>query len=221
MSGQEDTLGLDSFFVITTGFDLSPLLPGQVKPYFGLGVNTAFEDIAALEQSLVLKGSRQDALAHYSHLRGKEAMVIVQMSESFDRPGLAGFLSFVLPLILDSIFNSAMPWLFKPNILTMLQLPDMTPSQVMRRKRLDRVMQVALIGAALWLASFPLVALAKGLLLLGSMAKALVVQGAYATAAALPGAQAAAALGEKLTWALFFVVRYLDAVLTGRPIRLT
>ena len=57
-------------------------------------------------------------------------------------------MTFVLPLILDGIFHGAMPKLFAPNTLQMLQRVDVSFEQIRWRKRLDRAVQVALLGAA-------------------------------------------------------------------------
>mmetsp|Transcript_4145 Transcript_4145/g.13102 ORF Transcript_4145/g.13102 Transcript_4145/m.13102 type:complete len:103 (+) Transcript_4145:1696-2004(+) len=67
------------------------------------------------------------------------------MSRSFD----GGFMTFVLPLIVDGIFHKAMPWLFAPNSIQLLQTEEFSFSQVMWRKRRDRVLQAAAIGGLL------------------------------------------------------------------------
>jgi len=80
-----------------------------VKPFFGLGVNSAFEDILALESAL---NSTQDnveqALQLYSKSRAAQAKALVKISRQLD----GGTLSFLVPLILDSIFNKIAPWIF-------------------------------------------------------------------------------------------------------------
>ena len=119
-----------------------------VKPYFGLGVNSAFEDVTALSRALDEARTPARALEAYSRKRAPEAKALVQLSRSFDRSGFAAFLTFVLPLILDGIFHGAMPKLFAPNTLQMLQRVDVSFEQIRWRKRLDRAVQVALLGAA-------------------------------------------------------------------------
>eukprot|EP00854_Cymbomonas_tetramitiformis_P009139 gene9139-10832_t len=95
-----------------------------VKPYFGLGVNSAFEDIITLHHSLDHGAQGGDSLQHfalgaeeYSKRRGKEAKALVEMSRQFD----GDFLEFVLPLILDGIFSKIAPSIFAPNAIRMLQ----------------------------------------------------------------------------------------------------
>jgi len=46
----------------------------------------------------------------------------VRISRGFDRPGFFGFLTFVLPLILDGIFHKAFPKVFGPNTIASLQV---------------------------------------------------------------------------------------------------
>jgi hypothetical protein len=45
------------------------------------------------------------AVARFSRQRAGEAKALVQISREFDRPGALGFLTFILPLILDGIFR--------------------------------------------------------------------------------------------------------------------
>ena len=120
----------------------------QVKPYFGLGVNAAFEDVAALDRCLDDAPSMGAALAAFSRQRAPEARVLTQISRSFDRGGMLALFTFILPLILDGIFHGALPRLFAPNTLAMLQRPELTFSAIRRRKRTDRALQLALIGTA-------------------------------------------------------------------------
>ena len=55
-----------------------------------------------------------------------------------------GFLTFVLPLIVDNLLHKKLPWLFSPNMLASLQNEKVTFTWVRWRKRLDRAMQLAL-----------------------------------------------------------------------------
>ena len=59
-----------------------------------------------------------------------EAKALVQLSRSFDRGGGLGFVTFILPLILDGIFHGALPKLFAPNSLALLQNPDLKFEQI-------------------------------------------------------------------------------------------
>ena len=117
-----------------------------VKPYFGLGVNTAFEDVYALDESLdKYHDNVAKSIAHFSSKRGKEAKAMVQISRRLD----GGFLTFVLPLIVDNILHKAAPHIFSPNTLTSLQNEKKTFTQVRVRKRIDRLLQSILTVSAI------------------------------------------------------------------------
>jgi NADH dehydrogenase FAD-containing subunit len=73
-------------------------------------------------------------------------MKLVTISRELDRPGKLGAITFIIPIILDAIFSKIAPKVFAPNIITMLQKDDMTFQQVARRKRIDRLLQIAVIG---------------------------------------------------------------------------
>ena len=130
-----------------------------VKPYFGLGVNSALEDVCVLDACLdeIAAGdatgdvSWTSALPLFSARRAADAKALVDISRGFD----GGFLTFVLPLILDGVFHKALPNVFMPNTIQMLQKEDWTFSRVARRKRAERVAQVAilstLLAAVAWL----------------------------------------------------------------------
>ena len=119
----------------------------SVKPYFGLGVNAAFEDVVALGDALDGAPTVGDALRAFSRARAAEARVLVSLSRSLDRSGVRAFLSFIGPLILDGIFHGALPALFAPNTLAMLQKPELTFVHIRWRKRADRAAQLALLAA--------------------------------------------------------------------------
>ena len=114
-----------------------------VKPYFGMGVNSAFEDITVLEECIEkAKGDSRIFLPQYSKNRAADAKALVKISHSFD----GGFLTFVLPLILDSVFNRLAPWLFMPNTIQMLQKDDWSFVRTSRRKRFDRTLQITILA---------------------------------------------------------------------------
>lgn len=182
-----------------------------VKPYFGQGVNSAFEDVkvgvcgssssrmggwrvvwvcpplsaqgAAVCLRSLLQSSRlchpvlmrcttataaagppcsatqvlQQALdetdddpaaavKRYSQLRAKDAEALVTLSHSLD----GGFLTFVGPLILDSMLNRLLPGVFSPNIIASLQNEKWSFAQIRARKRVDRALQVGLLGGLLF-----------------------------------------------------------------------
>jgi hypothetical protein len=120
-----------------------------VKPYFGLGANSALEDVKFLADIISSTDSLSDAVHEYSRQRAAEAKALVRISRELDRPGAIGFVTFILPIILDSIFNGLAPNLFAPNIISMLQRPQYTFQEVARRKRLDRLAQVGIITVGL------------------------------------------------------------------------
>ena len=65
-----------------------PAEPSCAQPYFGLGVNSAFEDVAVLGEELDAQSDLGTALSRYSTRRAAEARVLVQMSRSFDLGGI-------------------------------------------------------------------------------------------------------------------------------------
>lgn len=120
-----------------------------VKPYFGLGANSALEDVEFLEAAIDQTESIPEAVHLFSKKRAKESKSLVKLSRELDRPGKLGFLTFVLPLIMDSIFHGMLPKVFERNTIAMLQKEGVTFTGVRRRKRMDRLGQVALIGTGL------------------------------------------------------------------------
>ena len=71
------------------------------------------------------------------------------MQRSFDGKGPVGFLTFVMPIILDTLFNKLIPSVFSPNGIQMLQRADLTFAEAARIKRRDRALQVAALAAFL------------------------------------------------------------------------
>lgn len=120
-----------------------------VKPYFGLGANSALEDVKIFEDSMDESKTIPEAVLLFSKKRAKESKSLVKLSRELDRPGKLGFFTFILPLILDSIFHKMLPKVFAPNTISMLQKDGITFSGVRRRKRLDRAIQLILIGSGM------------------------------------------------------------------------
>ena len=119
-----------------------------VKPYFGLGANSALEDVEEFADHLQANpGYLGHALQAFSRQRAPETETLVRVSRDLDRPGILGFVVFILPIIMDSIFGKLFPHVFKPNIITMLQKDSYTFRRAARRKRLDRLLQVCLLIA--------------------------------------------------------------------------
>lgn len=139
-----------------------------VKPYFGMGANSALEDVLVLDR--VLDACNNDvtkASPEFSKQRAPEAKTLVRLSRELDRPGKLGFITFILPIILDSIFSGLAPKLFTPNLIAMMQREQYTFTQVARRKRMDRLAQVAILGSglgvAVWLLRTAVCALAAAI----------------------------------------------------------
>ena len=100
-----------------------------------------------LKQSLESTSSIKDATRTFSERRADESRALVQISRELDRPGVLGAFTFVIPLILDSIFSKAVPGLFSPNMISMLQRRDQSFVALQRRKRIERLGQATVLGA--------------------------------------------------------------------------
>jgi kynurenine 3-monooxygenase len=135
-----------------------------VKPYYGLGANSAMEDIRMLSDALDECGAGSDdadeavskAVELFSKRRSGDSEALVTISRNMDRPGKMFFFTFLLPIILDGIFHKIAPKIFGPNMFGMFQRRDIGFKQIQRKKRLDRVMQVVCIGSILTAAGFGL-----------------------------------------------------------------
>lgn len=127
-----------------------------VKPYYGLGANSAFEDVLYLSQALddatVGSNGKEESIPKavdlFSNRRSGDASALVMMSRNMDRPGKLFFACFILPIILDGVFHKMAPKLFGPNMFGMFQ-KDLSFQQIQRKKRLDRILQVGIIGSML------------------------------------------------------------------------
>eukprot|EP00899_Mesostigma_viride_P006046 jgi/Mesvir1/15442/Mv06625-RA.1 len=109
-----------------------------VKPYYGLGLNSAFEDVSVLATCLDATGDDlAGALPLYSQRRAKEAKTLVTIHHGLD----GQLLSFVLPLIADRLTYTAFPKLFHPNTIRMLQMAEYSFTQAAALKWRDRVLQ--------------------------------------------------------------------------------
>ena len=125
-------------------------LPSSVS--FGLGANTALEDVQLLSDILSNTPNLSNALQEFTKQRAADSRALVNVSRGIDRPGKLGTIRFILPLILDSMFHKAAPKIFGPSIFGMFQREGIGFQQIQRRKRLDRVMQSFIILSALSLA---------------------------------------------------------------------
>jgi hypothetical protein len=131
------------------------------------------------------------ALRAYSRARAPEARILVEISRSFDYAGIRSFFTFIGPLILDGIFHGALPRIFAPNTLTMLQKPELSFGAIRRRKRQDRLLQLCLVTAVL--AAVGSVAAAIAAAAVRIAARTTLPAAARPLAMALPFAAAAAA----------------------------
>ena len=118
-----------------------------VKPYYGLGANTALEDVSELADSLESTSTLKDAAHLFSDKRAGEANALVTISRNMDRPGKLGTAAFIVPLILDGIFHKLAPALFAPNMFAMFQKEGVTFRGMQFRKRADRFVQLGILGS--------------------------------------------------------------------------
>ena len=61
-----------------------------------------------------------------------EAEALVRISRGLDRPGLLGFVTFILPIILDGLFQRLAPRLFEINTIALLQRDGISFAEVDR-----------------------------------------------------------------------------------------
>jgi 2-polyprenyl-6-methoxyphenol hydroxylase-like FAD-dependent oxidoreductase len=89
-----------------------------VKPYYGLGANTALEDVQVLSDILDEKNAAgasdvkdvvPAAVQTFSDRRSGDAEALVTISRNMDRPGKLFIINFLLPIILDGIFHKIAP----------------------------------------------------------------------------------------------------------------
>jgi len=116
-----------------------------IKPFFSEGINMAFHDVAILDQCLARhKGDRHSALEAYSKIRGPESVALVEMSRSLYTPGQerSGALFWHR---LELLAHKFFPSLFTAPTHALLQSPDMSPIQVRKRKRLEKLALVAIL----------------------------------------------------------------------------
>lgn len=94
-----------------------------------------------LKRSIANTNGMKEATSSFSMQRANDSKALVQISRELDRPGLLGVITFILPLVIDSIFNKMAPRLFSPNTIAMLQKRENTFCGIRRRKRLERLGQ--------------------------------------------------------------------------------
>ena len=118
-----------------------------VKPYFGLGANSALEDVQILKRCIETTTSMKEATHLFTKQRAAESKALVEISRELDRPGLLGVFTFIIPLVVDSIFNKLAPNIFSPNTIAMLQKSENSFQGIRRRKRVERLGQLATLGS--------------------------------------------------------------------------
>jgi len=91
-----------------------------------------------------------DKLRQFTKQRAADSKALVTISRNMDRPGKLGTFRFVFPLILDSTFHKFLPKLFAPGMFGMFQMEGVGFGRIRNRKRLDRVMQSAVIMGVLY-----------------------------------------------------------------------
>ena len=92
-----------------------------------------------------------EAIWKFSQRRTPDIAVLVQTSRDLDRPGVLGVFYFLIPVILDGIFQKLASQIFKPNIISMIQNEEYTFIEAVQRKQLDRIGQVVLLSGFLYL----------------------------------------------------------------------
>jgi 2-polyprenyl-6-methoxyphenol hydroxylase-like FAD-dependent oxidoreductase len=120
-----------------------------VKPYYGLGANTALEDVSILSDMLTSTPTLSNAVEQFTKQRAADSKALVTISRSMDRPGKIGTMKFILPLILDSMFHKMAPKIFDPSIFSMFQMDGVGFREIQLRKRKDRVLQTLVISSGM------------------------------------------------------------------------
>lgn len=153
----------------------------SVKPYNGLGVNSAMEDVLILADCLEEEDSAapptstsassvKNAIRNFSKRRAKDCKAVVTLSRASDRPGRLGKLRFLAPLLMDAYFHKALPSIFTPPIPGLVHNSKYRFHQVAVRKRWERLAQMAIITAGTWLACQAILVMTR--IILGSVHKA-------------------------------------------------
>ena len=119
-----------------------------VKPYFGMGANSAFQDVSLLSEAIRGEAGAgahawRRAIRAFSDRRAADAQALVRISHALD-----GDL-FVPLIVVDSLFHRLAPSLFNPNVIRMLQDDRFNFTDVERIKLRERVVQWSLLAAAL------------------------------------------------------------------------
>lgn len=125
---------------------ISRLLSYVSFPSYGLGANTALEDVSILSDALNSTPDLSSAVQQFTQKRAADSKALVTLSRGMDRPGKLGTMRFILPLILDSMFHKMAPKIFDPSMFGMFQMEGVGFREIQWRKRRDRFLQMLVIG---------------------------------------------------------------------------
>lgn len=78
----------------------------------------------------------------------------MQTSRDLDRPGTLGVFYFLIPVILDGIFQKLAPQIFQPNIISLIQNEEYTFQEAVNRKQKDRIGQLLILGGFFYSLAF-------------------------------------------------------------------
>ena len=116
---------------------------------YGLGANTALEDVSILSDTLSLSSDLSHAVTQFTKVRSADSKALVTISRGMDRPGKIGTMRFILPLIFDSMFHKLAPMIFDPNMFGMFQMEGVGFREIQWRKRRDRFLQALVVSSGL------------------------------------------------------------------------
>jgi hypothetical protein len=116
---------------------------------YGLGANTALEDVSILSDAINSSSDLSSAVQQFTKQRAADSRALVTLSRGMDRPGKLGTIRFILPLILDSMFHKMAPMIFDPSMFGMFQMEGVGFSEIQFRKRRDRLLQMLVIGSGM------------------------------------------------------------------------
>lgn len=91
-----------------------------------------------------MQDDRAAALALYSKERALDAQSLVVESHKADQ----SLAQLIVPSIMDTAFNKMFPGLFRSTMFKSMGMEGVRFSEVRRRKRLDRTVQISMIGGS-------------------------------------------------------------------------
>jgi len=133
----------------------------SVKPYNGLGVNTAFEDVRILSDILEEHQSSnhnnnnnnhqqfyRSVVQAFSKSRAKDCKAVVNLARKGDRPDRIGRSLYLATIIMDGIFHKVCPALFTVPVPGLIHNDNYRFRDVAVRKRWERLAQVSILSLA-------------------------------------------------------------------------